>query len=137
MVDNYDRKDVPGSGVHGSDPDVGGSVTIDSEGHVRKIEVDVHVPGTAGGSKPAHWEHTDDPSHPDHKQPWVPDLRDPNEPVYNPLPVQPGWVRDPATGLDHPDFSGQGTGDGSPGVGDLPTSEVGDFPIPDSDEQPA
>jgi hypothetical protein len=137
MVDNYDRRDVPGSGVHGSDPDVGGSVTIDSDGHVRKVEVDVHVPGTAGGSKPAHWEHTDDPSHPDHKQPWTPDLRDPNEPVYNPLPVQPGWVRDPATGLDHPDFSGHSANDGGQGAGDVPMSEPGDYPIPSSDEQPA
>jgi hypothetical protein len=135
MVDNYDRTDVPGSDVHGSEPDVGGSITIDSDGHVRKIEVDVHVPGTADGSKPAHWEHTDDPSHPDNKQPWVPDLHDPDEPVYNPLPVPPGWVRDPATGVDHPDFSGQHPGDGAPGGGDVPMSEPGDYPTPDLDEQ--
>ncbi len=135
MVDNYDRTDVPGSDVHGSEPDVGGSITVDSDGHVRKIEVDVHVPGTADGSKPAHWEHTDDPSHPDHKQPWVPDLRDPDEPVYNPLPVPPGWVRDPATGVDHPDFSGQHPADEAPSGGDVPMSEPGDYPTPDPDEQ--
>jgi len=79
MVDNYDRKDVPGSGVKPEKPDVGGSITIDSDGHVRKIEVDAKVPGTSGGSDPAHVEwKPDDPSHPDHKQPWVPDMRDPN-----------------------------------------------------------
>jgi hypothetical protein len=137
MVDNYDRKDVPGSGVEPSHPDVGGSITIDSSGHVRKIEVDVHVPGTADGSKPAHWEHSDDPSHPDHKQPWTPDMHDPHEPVYNPLPVQPGWVRDPATGLDHPDFSGHPTSDGVQGVEEAPSSEMGDFPTPSGDEMPA
>jgi hypothetical protein len=135
MVDNYDRKDVPGSGVKPEKPDVGGSVTIDSDGHVRKVEVDVHVPGTSGGSDPAHWEHSDDPSHPDHKQPWVPDMRDPNEPVYNPLPVQPGWVRDPKTGLDHPDFSDQHQNEGVQGVDEVPMSEPGDYPEPDPDEQ--
>ena len=61
-------------------------------------------------------------------------MRDPNEPVYNPLPVQPGWVRDPATGLDHPDFSGQPTTDGAQG-GEVPMSEPGDYPQPDPDEQ--
>ena len=135
MVDNYDRKDVPDSGVKPDKPDVGGSVTIDSDGNVRKVEVDVHVPGTSGGSDPAHWEHSDDPSHPDHKQPWVPDMRDPNEPVYNPLPVQPGWVRDPRTGLDHPDFSGQHPSEGVQGVDEVPMSEPGDYPEPDPDEQ--
>lgn len=135
MVDNYDRKDVPGSGVKPEKPDIGGSITIDSDGNVRKIEVDVKVPGTSGGSDPGHLEwKPDDPSHPDKKQPWVPDMRDPNEPVYNPLPVQPGWVRDPKTGLDHPDFSAQPTSEGAQGV-DVPMSEPGDYPEPDPDEQ--
>ena len=136
MVDNYDRNDMPGSGVKPEKPDVGGSITIDSDGHVRKIEVDVKVPGTSGGSDPGHVEwKPDDPSHPDHKQPWVPDMRDPNEPVYNPLPVPPGWVRDPATGLDHPDFSGQHTSEGVQGIDEVPMSEPGDYPEPDPDEQ--
>lgn len=138
MVDNYDRKDVPGSGVEPGHPDAGGSITIDSEGHVRKIEVDVHVPGTADGSKPAHWEHGDpDPTVNPTTHPWTPDLRDPHEPVDNPLPVHEGWVRDPATGLDHPDFSGHRTTDGVPGLDDVPSSEMGDFPTPSGDEQPA
>ena len=48
------------SDVHGSDPDVGGSVTIDSDGHVRKVEVDVHVPGTVnrfGGTSTSEYGH--------------------------------------------------------------------------------
>ena len=126
--DHIDPKDVPGSNVSGSNPDVGGSVTIDSEGHVRKIEVDVHVPGTAGGSKPGHVEHDfggHDPASP--KPGWTPHL-DTGEPPYNPLPVQPGWVRDPATGLDHPDFGG-----GTPASGTQ--SEPGDYEPPPGDER--
>jgi len=135
MVDNDDRKDVPGSGVEPAKPDAGGSITIDSEGHVRKIEVDVHVPGTAPGSKPAHWEHGDpDPTVHAPSHPYTPNLVDPNEPPYNPLPVQPGWVRDPATGLDHPDFSGHQASEG--GAGDMPsTSDVGDFPEPTVEDE--
>jgi hypothetical protein len=64
-------------------------------------------------------------------------MRDPNEPVYNPLPVHEGWVRDPATGLDHPDFSSPGQSDGVQEVEEAPSSEMGDFPTPSSDEMPA
>jgi hypothetical protein len=156
MTDHFDRKDVPGSDVKGADPDVGVTVTVDSGGHLKKVEVDVHVPGSAPGSKPAHLEHGgDDPAKP--KNPtWTPHLADPNEPVYNPLPVRPGWKRDPVTGVDYPDPAGVGAsggsgvsgdaGAGDAGAGDAgagstdaasplpPTSEIGDFPEPDPNE---
>ena len=49
--------------------------------------------------------------------------------------MQPGWVRDPKTGLDHPDFSGQHTSEGVQGADEVPMSEPGDYPEPDPDEQ--
>jgi hypothetical protein len=144
MTDHIDPKDVPGSDVKGSDPDANVSVTIDSGGHVRKVEVDVHVPGTSPGSKPGHVEWGgDDPAKP--KDPsWTPHITDPNEPVYNPLPVRVGWKRDPVTGVDYPDPAYVPPGDGgaadsSAGGADAapptaPMSEVGDFPDPDPNE---
>jgi hypothetical protein len=128
MTDHFDRKDVPGSDVKGADPDVGVTVTVDSGGNLKKVEVDVHVPGSAPGSKPAHLEHGgDDPTKP--KDPtWTPHLTDPNEPVYNPLPVRPGWKRDPVTGVDYPDPAGVDTAPPLP-----PASEIRDYPDPDPD----
>ena len=142
MSDHIDPKDVPGSDVKGADPDVGVSVTVDSGGHVKKVEVDVQVPGTAPGSKPAHYEWGgDDPAKP--KDPgWTPHITDPNEPVYNPFPIRPGWKRDPVTGVDYPDpaaagASGGTTPDaGAPDAGSsLPAGDVGNFPTPDPNEQ--
>jgi hypothetical protein len=55
----------------------------------------------------------------------MPNVSDPNEPQYNPLPVRPGWHRDPLTGIDSPDLN-------------LPASdsfsEPGDYPLPNPDE---
>ena len=126
MGDDW-RHDIPGSNPDMAEPDAGGSITIDSGGNVRKVEVDVRVPGTSGGD-PAHyeWGGDDDPSKP--KDPsWTPNFQDPNEPPYNPLPVRPGWHRDPKTGLDFPDVPGTNT----EGV----FSEPGDYPTPNPDEQ--
>ena len=104
MVDNYDRKDVPGSGVEPGHPDVGGSITVDSEGHVRKVEVDVHVPGTADGSKPAHWEHGDpDPTVHPTPHPWTPD-----PPSPAPWPLKSGWSRPVAGSRTQPSWTGSG-----------------------------
>lgn len=142
MTDHIDPKDVPGSDVKGSDPDANVSVTVDSGGHLKKVEVDVHVPGTAPGSKPGHVEWGgDDPAKP--KDPsWTPHITDPNEPVYNPLPLRPGWKRDPVTGVDYPDPAwvppAGDAGAADPAVGgappDVPMSEPGDYPPPDPNE---
>ena len=48
--------DIPHPKLDTADPDAGGSVTIDSSGHVRQVDINVHVPGTAGGSDPAHYK---------------------------------------------------------------------------------
>jgi hypothetical protein len=124
----WNRTDIPGPKLDEADPDVGGSVTIDSSGHLRKIEVDVHVPGTSGGD-PAHYEWGDkDPSKPKDLG-WTPDIQDTSDPPYDPIPVRPGWHRDPKTGLDSPDFDP--TQVGEPGD----HSEPGDYPLPNPDER--
>jgi len=120
--------DIPGSRPDMAQPDIGGSVTIDSSGHLRSI--DINVPGTADGSDPAHIDFGGG-SHSDPAGPgWMPNFSDPNEPQYNPLPVRPGWHRDPVTGIDSPDLN-------LPASSDAPASEPGDYPTPSSDEMPA
>jgi len=122
--------DIPGSRPDMATPDVGGSITFDFDGHVRKVEVDVQIPGSSGDPAHVEWspgEH--DPASPADPG-WMPNFSDPNAPTYNPLPVPPGWHRDPVTGIDSPDLH-------LPASGDAPASEPGDYPTPSSDEMPA
>ena len=122
--------DIPGSRPDMATPDVGGSITFDFDGHVRKVEVDVQIPGSSGDPAHVEWspgEH--DPASPADPG-WMPNFSDPNAPTYNPLPVPPGWHRDPVTGIDSPDLH-------LPTSGDAPASEPGDYPTPSSDEMPA
>jgi hypothetical protein len=116
--------DIPGSRPDMAQPDVGGSITFDSEGNVRGVGVDVPIPGLGG----AHLEWSPDDHDPAPTGPgWMPNFSDPNEPAYNPLPPHPGWHRDPVTGIEYPDLN-------VPAAGSDSFSEPGDYPLPDPDE---
>ena len=126
--------DVPHPKLDKADPDVGIGVTVDSSGHVRQVDVDVHVPGTAGGSDPGHYQvGGDDPASSAHQPGWTPTAEDPNPNHYNPLPVPTGWHRDPNTGVDLP-----GPPEAyEPKVDPDARSEPGDYPLPSGDEETA
>lgn len=126
-------QDDPNVGpAHLPGPDVGASVTIDDEGHVRAVDVD--VPGTADGSDPLHWE-PGGGSTPPADPGWMPNQADPNAPVdIMTLPPRPGWHFDPITHIEMPDLPAGGDAP----AGDVPASDApGDYPAPSSDEAPA
>ena len=132
MGDDFSRDDPNVGPDHLPGPDFGGSITFDSDGHVRSVDID--VPGTAEGSDPAHIDFGGgDPSSPPGVG-WMPHVSDPNSPNFDPLsvPPPPGWHRDPITGVEYPDLNLPPAGDG--GGSDAGSMGPGDFPTPDPDE---
>jgi len=129
--------DIPHPKLDTADPDAGGSVTIDSSGHVRQVDINVHVPGTAGGSDPAHYKiGGDDPSHPAKHPGWTPTPTYPSPAEENPLPVPTGWHRDPKTGFDLPGPASAYEGAADQGGADPgPHSEPGDYEPPTGDDR--
>jgi hypothetical protein len=129
---DIDPDDVPHPKLDKADPDVGIGVTIDSDGNVRKVDVDVHVPGTADGSDPAHYQiGGHDPSDPAKQPGWSPTPTYPSPAEENPLPVPTGWHRDPKTGYDLPGPASAYEGAADPGS----MSEPGDYEPPTGEDR--
>ncbi len=98
--------DLPG-------PDVGASVTFDSDGHLRAIDVD--VPGAAEGSDPLHWEPGGGSSPAPADPGWMPNAQGNDQPVgIMSLPPRPGWHFDPVTHIEMPDIPGVDPPSGDP-----------------------
>ncbi|HEY3717321.1 MAG TPA: hypothetical protein VGL39_22585 [Jatrophihabitantaceae bacterium] len=105
-----------------SEGDVSGSVTFDSDGHLRGA--DFYPPGRADGSDPLHWE----PGQPNASPAdpgWMPNQNQSQPPMnLNDLPPPDGFHWDPVTHV--PVWNG--AGDAAP-----EEPGPGDYPEPDPD----
>ena len=100
MGDDFSRDDPHVGPEHLPGADVGASLTIDDQGHVRAV--DVTVPA-GEGSDPLHWEpggHDAGSTDPG----WMPHVHDPaaDVPLPDINPPLPGWTKNPFDGKWYP-----------------------------------
>jgi hypothetical protein len=125
--------DIPGDDPHIGPghlpgPDVGGSVTIDSDGHVTSVTAT--VPGTAEGSQDLQYQPPSDGNPPAGDAGWMPPQPDAQQqpPDIFQLPPPEGSHWDPITHIPVYDPM-------IPSAG--PEQEPGDYPDPDPNTSPA